>query len=440
MSRSTSLSFVLPILLAAFAVLGRPAPSMGQDEARQHVCLIQVISKGAPGKGPTFKSLTGFRVKDAVGIITALHGVNGLKPGDEIQATFFSLKAPDSERVFRNLQVKEVDIERDLAKLSSAQLEKLGLRGMEIARDVDWAGLEKEYQKKKETLKVSVIGFPINRDFKDDITNLDVGSPPLQPVTVMAQKFADEIKERKSPKEDLPVLAVKGFFLPGHSGAPILNSDQKVVAVGLGGLPVLVGDKRLDAASGTGWGVPLDKVKWASTKDKVEELKQTAEKGQSKVSMVRADFEAVQEILQQFRVATVIEGEPGAVLKVLKQSPTETGKGIAKVLKDGEPLGALDFFFGRKSNFTVAAGTEVKILDEEVEFKLPENLPKAVEGVLDQAGKNLGGDLKGVLGGIVENAVETNFVKVRIMDGQHRGQEGWVCRDLLKLRFAPPKK
>ena len=76
---------------------------------------------------PWARVLTGFRVQGKDGIITALHGVIGCES--------ITARSDDknNDNIFRNLTIQQVDIERDVALLWSADMEHAPAGGLEEA-------------------------------------------------------------------------------------------------------------------------------------------------------------------------------------------------------------------------------------------------------------------------------------------------------------------
>jgi hypothetical protein len=65
---------------------------------------------------------------------------------------------------------------------------------------------------------------------------------------IVPQSVADELRNLGSPDPNIDITDIEGHLLPGHSGAPILNSSGQVVAIADGGLE--------NGAVGVSWGIP----------------------------------------------------------------------------------------------------------------------------------------------------------------------------------------
>ena len=184
--------------------------------------------------GPAERVQSGFRVKNGVGIITALHGVVGCKtiiaePGGDGQA-------------FHQLIIGKVDIRHDVAVLWSKEIAGMSLVGLTAITETLAIDVAETYQ---------VIGYPFGL-FRQKPT-IDV---KILERTALGNLLPDEaitaIADRDSPAIDADVLSVQTHLVPGHSGAPILNRQGQVVGIGNGGLDL----GRVEM----GWAIPWDRL------------------------------------------------------------------------------------------------------------------------------------------------------------------------------------
>lgn len=188
---------------------------------------------------------TGFRIQGKSGIITALHGVIGQ---ESISASIVGLK-----KRFSDLEIEQVDIEHDLALLTSNELKKNN-RGLKVSR----------LQPSKQD-KVSTIGYPLGISEQLTSTQLNLRTPPLKKlITLLLKRDYKIMMARKSPDIKEEVLSIEGELLPGHSGAPIFNANDEVIGIGNGGLK--------KGSVGISWAIPYSKINWASSIAKKEEL------------------------------------------------------------------------------------------------------------------------------------------------------------------------
>ena len=181
---------------------------------------------------PAERSQTGFRVADRLGIYTALHGVVG--------CSRITLRSHD-DQLGRDsvVHIVKIDIDRDIALLSSRDLEGKPRLGMEVASS-------EEYRTVKH---VFVRGFPLAID--DLRSSLEIRVPALISLSsILPPVPRSKLRSRDSPSIMLTVLSIQGDLLPGHSGAPILDDQGRVLAMADGGL----------RGTGIGWAVPFNDI------------------------------------------------------------------------------------------------------------------------------------------------------------------------------------
>jgi tetratricopeptide (TPR) repeat protein len=254
--------------LLAYCVLVASQTAFGQDP---HVYLINNSGEAA---------LTGFRVKGKKGIITSLHGVVDYKT---------LIAKPAIGKVYNHgLEVREVNVDHDLALISSQELDSEEAVGLEAAREPDWRTLRRVY----------VIGYPEGITFEELVTPLEVrrDKPCVELENVVHENDLPSLRKRKSPKLDIQVLCLSGFLRPGHSGAPLVNENWKVVAMGCGGIEPL----------GVGWAIPLgehltDPKFWKPAKGHtdLDRLRQLGRAGLFAVSSKPASIEAKLDQIQK---------------------------------------------------------------------------------------------------------------------------------------------
>lgn len=184
---------------------------------------------------PTQRAQTGFRVRGLKGIVTALHGVAGC---DRI-----TVRSRSGLVLDQPLEVNKVDIDRDLALLSSPQLERVE-GGLEPATTVVWESVG----------TVKVRGHPYNiLSVRESM--LSLCNPPLRPLKdIVPPDLLSDLIKRRSPNHKIDVLDLDGHLLPGHSGAPILDSENRVLAVANGGLK--------EGFAAMSWAVPFQYIDW----------------------------------------------------------------------------------------------------------------------------------------------------------------------------------
>lgn len=195
-----------------------------------------VRAYGCPGRNPD-RSLTGFKTKKFDGILTALHGVLGCKP---IKAV------PDQgQPLIDELKISGVDIENDIALLTSPELSNKFPDGF----DEDAAAVLPN-----SVLRVQ--GHPLG------ISKLTTTFRARTPAIVALRDLLptggdfDKLQHRLSPSTSIQVISIDGTILPGHSGAPIFNTQGRIVGVASGGL--------LGGLAQINWAVPIGNIRFTN--------------------------------------------------------------------------------------------------------------------------------------------------------------------------------
>lgn len=228
-------------LLLVIALLFLSADVRAQDE---YVYLIKMFDCA---HAPAQRSQTGFRVHGLRGIITALHGVADCQRVTASSRNGSILDEP--------LAIIKVDLDRDVALLSSPQINNSSDAGLEMAKAVSWESLG----------VVNVKGHPYGISSLE--TTLAVRKPSLTKLKNLLPPTALEaIRKRQSPNYLINVLNLQGNLLPGHSGAPILDSTSRVLAVANGGLK--------EGLAGISWAIPFQDIEWTAPDAKLSELAQ----------------------------------------------------------------------------------------------------------------------------------------------------------------------
>jgi len=181
--------------------------------------IFRIVLSACGPKGKGFVQ-TGFRTQwnGQHGILTALHGVSGC-------GKYYAIQHETEGGVFLDdLKLVAVDVDRDVAFLSSTQL-----------ASADGGPLPKaKYNIAQDRLKV--IGYPDGALSQVD-GQLRYHDNPLRLLGSWHQRVSNMCEKRKSPSCDINVLLVaEEPLIPGHSGAPILNQYNQVIGVADGGL------------------------------------------------------------------------------------------------------------------------------------------------------------------------------------------------------------
>jgi len=212
------------ILLLASAQVGR-----AQSE---HIFLVKMFECG---HAPVERSQTGFRVRGTKGVYTALHGVADCK-----RIMVSVRRGPVLTQPFA---IEKVDISRDVALISSPELAQQEAAGLEVADRVAWETLT----------RIEVYGHPYGLNGLQ--TTLELRRPPTTELKeLLPAAPLSVMRARQSPNHLTQVMSIQGNLLPGHSGAPILDPNGRVLGIANGGLK--------EGAVGISWAVPFQGIKW----------------------------------------------------------------------------------------------------------------------------------------------------------------------------------
>lgn len=212
------IAFAVAIVVAAPAQIQQLSPHT-----------FRVTAVGCPGRTGR-RTLTGFRVKDQVGIVTALHGILG--------CAAISARNTGNLRLKENLTVLALDLNRDVALVSSGELERMPADGFERSAPGTYRNLRVEGM----TRGTAGLGAKV-----------DVNYPEITQLSFLAGDLAKPLNDRNSPSVSNSVLSVTGLE-PGDSGAPILDAQGKLLAVADGGLA--------GGGSKVNWAIPYREIEW----------------------------------------------------------------------------------------------------------------------------------------------------------------------------------
>lgn len=134
--------------------------------------------------------LTGFMVRGQSGIVTALHGVVGchnISANSELEGNFFT-----------NLEITEVDLDRDMALLGNDELDK---------RKDGLVAVSPGYEIRSGARNLTVIGHPYGSKIQqEDIGEFGVRRPPLGTLRNIAFDAVRELAVRKGPVDEKSTL------------------------------------------------------------------------------------------------------------------------------------------------------------------------------------------------------------------------------------------
>lgn len=225
-------------VLAVFAVM---SPGFFAPAAPSPTTHIYRISAGECTSRSDAIAQTGFRVNGLSGIVTALHGVVGCR----------SVTASSGDDVLNDLEIVKADIARDIALLWSPRLAERSPVGLVAAPRGDVTGQD----------GLQVIGYPKGVFKPRPTTKIDIlDRAQLADLLPPGQDF-NALTKRASPAIDIDVLSIQAPLVPGHSGAPLLNREGRVLGVVNGGLDL----GRIDMA----WAIPWQDIQWQVVSRKV---------------------------------------------------------------------------------------------------------------------------------------------------------------------------
>jgi hypothetical protein len=198
----------------------------------QEKCIYRITASGCRHE-PAERTQTGFIVSGTRGIYTALHGV--------IDATHIGAVNQASDKEFSALHISKADPALDVALLDSPELDGQDLPGLErIAFDEN-----------VDPGPIRVLGHPFGIDLLS--TTLSLRNPSIVELqSLLTQDAIGSVVDRGSPVYNAKVLSIQGEIEPGHSGAPILDSKNRVLAIANGGLK--------GGTVGICWAIPLNQV------------------------------------------------------------------------------------------------------------------------------------------------------------------------------------
>lgn len=212
--------------------------AFAQNGSAMPVPYVYRLKIGGCTFDPTDRRQTGFQVQGTVGIVTALHGVADCKTVSAIA---------DDGVIFTNLVIAAVDIDHDIALLTSSDLASLPTDGLAVSMVASTEIL---------TAPLRIVGYPLGLDKQDvDLIESVRDIEPLDGV-IPDDEESPAFLKRKSPDIDIDVLNLQAQLLPGHSGAPVLDDANGIVAVGDGGLR--------GGTVGRSWAIPWQAVKLES--------------------------------------------------------------------------------------------------------------------------------------------------------------------------------
>ncbi len=413
---------ILVVALITFSVSRAETPPPASLPDEMHVYRIEstVDLNGEPVK----VEFTGFKMKEEVGIYTALHGVAGKR---KIVAISPVTKVGRFE-----LRLVSADVKRDVAYLeptdSTFTLPRGGLaQGKRSADEL------------RPAEELRVIGYPVGIDLRPADTTLKLRKPALARLTeIIDPDVRAELAPRGSPDTATRMLSLQGHFLPGHSGAPLVDGDAVVVGIGCGGLR--------DGTVGHGWAVPFQDIQLTAVdsdalRAQIDRLGRLPPDG--KVGFLLLDEKARAAAKSgHYVVSTVLENDAKEPVIAIRNRPgdelTSRTRSIIKIMGDitnnnEAELSKLDPF---------------KALDElnRVQIYLPSGTRVAVVSTAETAGQPAKAKVKvekpempalpARLDNTIRNAADLLYTKIRVLEGNQKGNEFWVLTANVRQRVV----
>ena len=206
------------LVLILSGLVASEAPALDRRQLNQALAKITVIENGNPTAGAS-----GFAWKKKEWVVTSLHIMR--------KDARYQVERPDDDNIWRAIPIAHVkDHDLVLLELRSHKGEKLTaekLPGWNPLKTVAPApGFGKD---------VYALGYYGDTPKPRFIMLKVEGSSPLE--EKIPTEHAAKIKRAKIPNVALPVLHfMTTSLLPGYSGAPLVNEDGHLVAIGDGGL------------------------------------------------------------------------------------------------------------------------------------------------------------------------------------------------------------
>jgi hypothetical protein len=219
-------TFLISLLLPTTGVVGL------ETDINDQVYRITANKCGPTSEGKN-RIQTGFRAetKNGIRLVTALHGVVGCTV----------ILAWRQDISIDDLKLDKVDVFHDAALLYSVELINDPRPPLKFST----------YLGKSE---LKVVGYPrgITSELSHRVNFHE--KPQVRLKDLIPPELIQAFDDRDSPDIEARVLSLTGSIQPGYSGAPILDSAQRVIAVANGGLA--------GGSANIGWAIPYENITW----------------------------------------------------------------------------------------------------------------------------------------------------------------------------------
>jgi hypothetical protein len=216
-----------------------------QDRANKNVYMV-IGSNHPQRSGKVIQ--TGFQLKGVKGVITTLHGILG----------WTSIAAINEKGgSFLNLTISQVDLDNDLALLTSQELLAKPQDGLQpLNGPMPAAGQE-----------LIAYGHPLGVE-QLTVQHVRAGRPVLAKLQrLLPANSMALFEKRNSPSTSIQVLNIDGSLAAGTSGGPITDAQQSVVAIIEGGL---------SGGGAISWAIPIQFIQWRNALSEQGRLRELA--------------------------------------------------------------------------------------------------------------------------------------------------------------------
>jgi len=311
MARTALATFLLAVVSASI-----PLHAESNGAYDQYVYLVKASDCL---HAPRDRALTGFRLRGLTGIVTALHGV-----ADSGNITVTSV---DGKVRSASVRISKVDLKNDVALLTSPEFDRAPADGLDVAANPNVLPNAKAY----------VVGYPLGTYLEPTKLPFTVGEPPRYELgRKLDVQLREALQQRKSPDPSINVLFLVGPIHPGHSGAPVLDSSSRVIAIANGSIRL---------AAGYGWAIPFQAITWRTIQGNPDF--QTLKSRAPNIALF--SFDENPHVVQE-RISLSLDAIKEDTSRILKLQTLAASKDRLQILRDYVPrIGDNTVRFGERS-------------------------------------------------------------------------------------------